>query len=109
MIWKKIMKINYTKEYKTDYPDLERLPDHNNLKHFIYVLLNIPRWFIENLYEKYFLREKIQLEETKIKLQQKEIELNILKIQLEELKLNNSLVNSPLDNSLNYLKSGEAE
>ena len=33
---------------KTDYPDLEKLPDHSNLKHFVYVLLNKPRWFIEN-------------------------------------------------------------
>ena len=77
-----------TDDKKTDFPDLERLPNHNRLKHFLYVLLNIPRWFIEDLYEKYFLKEKIELEETKLKLQQKELELNILKIQLEELKLN---------------------
>ena len=56
------------------------------------LLIITPIKHIENLYEKYFLREKIELEETKIKLQQKEIELNILKIQLEELKLNNSLL-----------------
>ncbi len=74
-------------ERKTDYPDLERLPDVNKLKHFVYVLLNKPRWFIENLYEKYLLKDKIELEETKLKLQQKEIELYILKIQLKELKL----------------------
>ena len=82
------MKINdYNLERKTDYPDLEKLPDHSNLKHFVYVLLNKPIWFVENLYEKYFLKDKIELEETKLKLQQKEIELNILKIQLEEFKL----------------------
>ena len=74
-------------ERKTDYPDLERLPDVNKLKHFVYVLLNKPRWFIENLYEKYLLKDKIELEETKLKLQQKEIELYILKIQLKGLKL----------------------
>ena len=74
---------------KTNYPDLEKLPDHNNLKHFVYVLLNKPRWFIEDLYEKYYSRKKkIELEEVKLKLQQKELELDILKIQLEELKLN---------------------
>ena len=72
---------------KTDYPDLEKLPDHSNLKHFVYVLLNKPRWFIENLYEKYLLKNKIELEAIKLKLEQKEIELNILKIQLKELKL----------------------
>ena len=51
------------------------------------MLLNKPIWFVENLYEKYFLKDKIELEETKLKLQQKEIELNIFKIQLEEFKL----------------------
>ena len=80
----KILKEDYK---KTDYPDLEKLPDHSNLKHFVYVLLNKPRWFIENLYEKYLLKDKIELEKIKLKLQQKEIELNILKIQLEEFKL----------------------
>jgi len=73
---------------KTDYPDLEKLPDHNKLKHFVYVLLNKPRWFIEDLYEKYLLKDKIELEQTKLKLQQKEIELTILKIQFEKLKFN---------------------
>ena len=82
---KKKLKID---DKKTDFPDLERLPDHNRLKHFVYVLLNIPRWFIEDLYEKYFLKEKIELEETKLKLQQKELELNILKNQLEDLIVN---------------------
>tara|TARA_X000000368_G_scaffold368948_1_gene317218 strand:+ start:161 stop:439 length:279 start_codon:yes stop_codon:yes gene_type:complete len=81
----KILKEDYK---KTDYPDLEKLPNHNNLRHLVYVLLNKPIWFVENLYEKYFLKDKIELEETKLKLQQKELELNILKIQLEELKLN---------------------
>ena len=85
MINKKKFKID---DKKTDFPDLERLQDHDKLKHFLYVLLNKPRWFIEDLYEKYFLKEKIELEETKLKLQQKEIELNILKNQLEEIKLN---------------------
>ena len=80
----KILKEDYK---KTDYPDLEKLPNHNNLRHLVYVLLNKPIWFVENLYEKYFLKDKIELEETKLKLQQKEIELNILKIQLEEFKL----------------------
>ena len=74
----------------TDYPDLKRLPDHNHLRHFIYVLLNTPRWFIEDCYEKYLLKDKIELEEIKIKLLQKEVELDILKVQLQELKLNRS-------------------
>jgi len=67
---------------KTNYPDLERLPDHNQLKHFVYILLNQPRWFIEDLYEKFFLREKILLEEIeslKEKIELKEIESNYAK------------------------------
>ena len=67
---------------KTDYPDLKRLPDHNQLKHFVYILLNKPRWFIEDLYTKFFLREKILLEEIenlKQKILLKEIESNYTK------------------------------
>ena len=75
---------------RTDYPDLKRLPDHNHLGHFIYVLLNKPRWFIQDFYEKYLLKDKIELEEIKIKLLQKEVELEILKAQLQELKLHRS-------------------
>ena len=73
---------------KTDYPDLEKLPDHNHLKHFINWLWNKPRWVLEEVYEKYFLNTEIELEKAKLELQQKEIELTILKIKLEELKLN---------------------
>ena len=73
---------------KTNYPDLERLPNHNHLKHFINWLWNKPRWVLEEVYEKYFLKQKIELEKAKLELQQKEIELTILKIKLEELKLN---------------------
>ena len=72
----------------TNYPDLERLPDHNNIKHFINWLLNKPRWLFEDLYEKYFLKPRIELEEARLKLEQKELELNILRIKLEELKFN---------------------
>ena len=45
---------NYTK--KTDFPDLERLPDHNSFKHFLCVLYNMPKSFFEDLYKKYFLK-----------------------------------------------------
>ena len=48
----KILKEDYQ---KTDYPDLEKLPNHSNLRHLVYVLLNKPIWFVENLYEKYLL------------------------------------------------------
>ena len=72
---------------KTDYPDLEKLPDHNKLKHFVYALLNKPRWFIEDLYEKYFLKQKIELEEAKLELEKKELELTLLRIQIQELSV----------------------
>ena len=73
---------------KTNYPDLERLPNHNYLKNFLNWLWNKPRWVLEEVYEKYFLNTEIELEKAKLELQQKEIELTILKIKLEELKLN---------------------
>ena len=49
---------------KTNFPDLERLPDHNHLKHFINWLWNKPKWLFEDLYEKHFLKQKIELELT---------------------------------------------
>ena len=68
---------------KTDYPDLERLQDHNHLKHFLNWLWNKPRWVLESVYEEYFLNKRIELEEAKL-----ELELTILKIELEQSKLN---------------------
>ncbi len=86
--WKNGKKRKNKMEKKTNYPDLEKLPDHNHLKHFLNWLWNKPRWALEEVYEKYFLNTEIELEKTKLELQQKEIELTILKIKLEELKLN---------------------
>ena len=86
--WKNGKKRKNKMEKKTNYPDLERLPDHNHLKHFLNWLWNKPRSALEEVYEKYFLNTEIELEKTKLELQQKEIELTILKIKLEELKLN---------------------
>ena len=85
MKWRKKMKIDdYDLEKKTNYPDLERLTDHNHLKHFLNWLWNKPRWVLESVYEEYFLNKRIELEETKL-----ELELTILKIELEQSKLNN--------------------
>ena len=72
---------------KTDYPDLEKLPDHNHLKHFINWLWNKPQWLLEDLYEKYFLKQKIELEEAKLELEKKELELTLLRIQIQELSV----------------------
>ena len=71
---------------KTDYPDLQRLPNHNHLKHFINWLWNKPRWVIEEVYEKYFLNTEIELEKAKLELQQKEIELTLLSNEIQELR-----------------------
>ena len=43
---------------KTDYPDLERLPDTNFWKHLFWFWWNRPRIFAEDIYEKYFLKAK---------------------------------------------------
>ena len=58
------------------------------MKHFINWLWNKPRWLFEDLYEKYFLKQKIELEEAKLELEKKELELTILNIELEQLKFN---------------------
>ena len=72
---------------KTDYPDLEKLPNHNHLKHFINWLWNKPQWLFKDLYEKYFLKQKIELEEAKLELEKKELELTLLRIQIQELSV----------------------
>ena len=82
MKWRKKVKT----DYPTDYPDLERLPNHNHLKHFINWLWNKPRWVIEEVYEKYFLNTEIELEKAKLELQQKEIELTLLSNEIQELR-----------------------
>ena len=60
---------------KTDYPDLERLPNTNFWKHLLNWLWNKPRWFVEELCEKYFLTTK------------KEFELEMLRYKVKELEL----------------------
>ena len=81
---------------KTDYPDLQRLPDHNHLKHFINWLWNKPRWLFEDVYEKYFLKQKIELEKAKLELEKKELELTLLRNEIQELsvQLKNNIKNN---------------
>lgn len=79
---------------KTDFPDLERLPDHNSFKHFLSVLCNMPKSFFEDLYKTYFLKDKIELEKMNLQLIQKDMELKILKARLREMEfvyLNNHI------------------
>ena len=75
---------------KTNFPDLERLPPHNNCKHFFNWLWNKPRWIFEDFYKKYFLKQKIQLEEAKLELEKIELELTLLRNEIKELR--NSLI-----------------
>ena len=65
---------------KTDYSDLERLPDTNFWKHLLNWVWNKLRWIAEELYEKYFFS-------TKKELLKKEFELEMLKYKVKELEL----------------------
>ena len=75
---------------KTDYPDLERLPDTNFWKHLFWFWWNRPRIFVEDIYEKHVLQSKmdkeiaeynhsIRVTELLSKIQFLEVELNELK------------------------------
>ena len=77
---------------KTNYPDLERLPNHNHLKHFLNWLWNKPQWLFEDLYEKYFLKQKIELEKAKLELEMKELELTLLRNEIQELSANSKKI-----------------
>lgn len=65
---------------KTDFPDLERLPNTNFWKHLLNCIWNKPRWIVEELYEKYFFS-------TKKELLKKEFELEMLRYKVKELEL----------------------
>ena len=77
---------------KTDYPDLKRLPPHNHLKHFINWLWNKPKWLFEDLYDKYFLKQKIELEEANLELKKKELELTLLINEIQELSVQSKII-----------------
>ena len=72
---------------KTDFPDLERLPDTNFWKHLFRFWWNRPRIFVEDICEKYVLKPKMDKEIAEYNCIMKECEL-LTKIQLLEVKLN---------------------
>ena len=72
---------------KTDYPDLERLPDTNFWKHLFWFWWNRPRIFVEDIYEKHVLQSKMDKEIAEYNRIKKETEL-LIKIQLLEMELN---------------------
>ena len=65
---------------KTNYPDLERLPNTSFFGHLLNWIWNKPRWFAEGLFEKHFLATKRELQKTKL-------ELVMLKYKVEQLEL----------------------
>ena len=71
---------------KTDYPDLERLPDTNFWKHFLWFWWNRPRIFAEDIYEKYVLKPKMDKEKEEYDHITRKYEL-LERIQLLELEL----------------------
>ena len=72
---------------KTDYPDLERLPNTNFWKHLFWFWWNRPRIFVEDIYEKHVLQPKMDKEIAELNRIKKETEL-LIKIQLLEMELN---------------------
>ena len=46
--------MKWKKKMKTDYPDLERLPNTNFWKHLLNYIWNKPRWMFENFSDKCF-------------------------------------------------------
>ena len=79
------MKIK-TMDKKTNFPDLEILPPHNHLKHFLDWLISKPRMIIENYVRKNFPDKDLELEILKLNLELKENELTLLKKEIQELR-----------------------
>ena len=71
---------------KTNFPDLERLPPHNHLKHFLDWLINQPRKIIDHYLRKNFPDKDLELEILKLNLELKEYELVLLKKEIQELR-----------------------
>ena len=85
MMMKMMMKTRINK--KTNFPDLERLPNTNFWKHFLNSIWNRPRWILEDIYEKYVLKPKMDKEIAECNRSIRESEL-LIKIQLLEMELN---------------------
>ena len=75
-----------TMDKKTNFPDLERLPPHNHLKHFLEWLMNKPKMIVEEYIKKNFPDKNLELEILKQKLELKEYELLLLKKEIQQLR-----------------------
>ena len=51
-------RMSISDEKKTNYPDLERLPNTNFWKHLLNYWWNRPRMLFEDIHEKYILKPK---------------------------------------------------
>ena len=71
---------------KTNFPELERLPPHNNFKHFFDWLISKPRIIIKDYVRKNFPDKDLELEILKLNLELKEYELTLLKKEIQELR-----------------------
>ena len=73
---------------KTDFPDLEKLPPHNHWKHFLNWLWNRPWWFVEDLYDKYYVFPNLEKQKKELEIMEKNLEIETLKskIQLYEME-----------------------
>ena len=80
---------------KTNYPDLERLPNTSFFGHLLNWIWNKPRWIAEELYEKYFFTTKKELQKTKL-------ELDMLKLKVEQLELR-AKIHSTLEKTDNII------
>ena len=81
-----------TMDKKTNFPDLEILPTHNHLKHFLDWLLSKPRMIIEGYVRKNFPDKNLELELLKLNLELKEYELTLLKKEIQELRKYSNLL-----------------
>ena len=81
-----------TMDKKTNFPDLERLPPHNHIKHFLDWLINKPRIIIEDYVRKNFPDKNLELESLKLNLELKEYELTLLKKEIQELRKYSNLL-----------------
>ena len=81
-----------TMDKKTNFPDLEILPPHNHLKHFLDWLINKPRIIIKDYVRKNFTDKNLELELLKLNLELKEYELSLVKKEIQELKKYSNLL-----------------
>ena len=85
---------------KTDYPDLERLPDTNFCKHLLIFFWNQPRWIAEELFDKYFWATKRELQKTKLELEMMKYKVGQLESQINLNKIveeNDNVAKFPIE------------